>query len=195
MKKLIFGMFLGLLAMQACKKTSAITETTIDAASLPAKVTEYLANNYPDAAITSASELKSGKAAHIVGLDNHQEIAFDRGGDPIDGDGDDFHGDNDGDGDADHTVATKTAATATTTTITTAATTTTDSPATTTAATTATATTTTAMSFPWIRFRRLLQPIWPPIMPVIPRNTPKPTPFARSARSMRWLFSRIQPTV
>lgn len=97
MKKIIFGLFLGFLAMQACKKSASVTETAIDASTLPAKVTEYIANNYPDAAITSAVSLENSPAAHIVGLDNNQEIAFDRGGDPI-GDGSEFHGDGDSDG-------------------------------------------------------------------------------------------------
>ena len=105
MKKNIFLLVLGgFLAFQACQKSSlAVVEATIDATTLPTKTTEYIANNYPDAAITTAVALtNSSKAAFIVGLDNSQEIAFDRGGDPVPGDGHDFHGDNDGYGKGHH---------------------------------------------------------------------------------------------
>ncbi len=97
MKKTIFGLFVAFLAVQACKKSAdtAATETAVDASTLSAKVTEYIANNYPDAAITSVYELSAGATRHIVGLDNSVELAFDRGGNCT-GDGSDDHPDGHG---------------------------------------------------------------------------------------------------
>ena len=66
MKKLIFGLFLGFLAIQACKKSTLVAEATIDPTALPTKVTEYIANNYPDAAITSATSLANSRAVAVL---------------------------------------------------------------------------------------------------------------------------------
>ncbi len=93
MKKLIFGLFFGILAIHSCQKSSSTaTEAAIDTTEIPDAVLEYIANNFPDAAITSATTFEDSETALIVGLDNHQEVAFDRNGDPLDTSGVDYRG-------------------------------------------------------------------------------------------------------
>jgi hypothetical protein len=101
-------MLVCLVAMVSCKKdnsgTSSVTTTsTMNVADLPASVTTYIADNYPDATVFSAEKVANSQASYIVTLSTEEQIAFDRDGNWL-GDGQDFHHDGDSipDGDGHH---------------------------------------------------------------------------------------------
>jgi hypothetical protein len=104
MKKtsLLVIMVMTMLAFYSCNKdntgnnglpgTTNVASTTISTASLPATITSYVSDNYPDATIFSAAQLSNSKAKYIVLLSTEEELAFDANGNFL-GDGEDFcHG-------------------------------------------------------------------------------------------------------
>lgn len=76
MKKLMFLMAACVMLLTACNKITTATEEAVAVSSLPAAVTESVANNYPDAAITSASKVLNGATDYIVALNTQEEVAF-----------------------------------------------------------------------------------------------------------------------
>ena len=95
MKKLGFILFISLLALFACNKEkssdniSSGSSNTISASDLPTSVTNYVADNYPDATINSAAEMSNSQAKYVVLLSTEEELAFDGNGNFL-GDGQDF---------------------------------------------------------------------------------------------------------
>ena len=76
MKKLMFLMAACLVLLTACNKATTTTEEAVAVSSLPAAVTESVANNYPDAAIASASRVLNGATDYILVLNTQEEVAF-----------------------------------------------------------------------------------------------------------------------
>jgi hypothetical protein len=107
MKKIEIIMLMCLLALFACKKetstTSSSTASTssMNVADLPASVTTYIADNYPDATIFSATKVTNSDASYVVTLSTEEQLAFNANGDCL-GDGGGFPGGGDPDGDPLH---------------------------------------------------------------------------------------------
>lgn len=91
MKKVIFAMFIIAIGFASCSKDSNDSEQAISISSLPASVTNYVSNNYPDASIYQAVTVKSKDANYILTLNTDEELAFDKEGSYV-GDGANFHG-------------------------------------------------------------------------------------------------------
>jgi hypothetical protein len=96
MKKIEIIMLISLLALFSCKKETAVvsnatSSTTMNVADLPAAVTIYISDNYPDATIYSALKISNGQASYIVTLSTEEQLAFDGRGNCL-GDGQDFEG-------------------------------------------------------------------------------------------------------
>ena len=99
MKKIGLLLLVCLIAVVSCKKdntgTSSVTTTsTMNVADLPASVTTYIADNYPDVTVFSAEKVANSQATFIVTLSTEEQLAFDNDGNCL-GDGQDFHNDGD----------------------------------------------------------------------------------------------------
>jgi hypothetical protein len=95
-------LFISMLALLSCNKNSPsndnvpnssnVVSSTISTSQLPATVTNYISDNYPDATIYAAATLSNSQAKYIVLLSTEEELAFDLRGNFL-GDGQDFcHG-------------------------------------------------------------------------------------------------------
>lgn len=96
MKKIEIIMLISLLALFSCKKensgtSSVVSSSSMNVADLPATVTNYISNNYPDATIYSATKLTNSQATFIVTLSTEEQLAFDGNGNCL-GDGGGFPG-------------------------------------------------------------------------------------------------------
>ena len=97
MKKIEIIMLISLLALFSCKKENSgtsstnVTTLTVNIADLPAAITNYISNNYPDATIYSATKVTNSAATYIVTLSTEEQLAFDDRGDCL-GYGDGFPG-------------------------------------------------------------------------------------------------------
>ena len=84
MKKIQIIMFISLLALVSCKKentgttSSSASGTSMNVSDLPASVTSYISNNYPDATIYSATKLSNSTATYVVTLSTEEQLALDR---------------------------------------------------------------------------------------------------------------------
>jgi len=99
MKRTLFMMLAVILALTACKKNETSSSTPTNQTSgtaLPLKATAYIANNYPDAAITYYLTITNGPADYLVTLNTTEELAFNKAGDFL-GRGENFHGGKPGD--------------------------------------------------------------------------------------------------
>ena len=106
MKKIEIIMLISLLALFSCKKentgtSSGASTSTMNVADLPAAVTTYISNNYPDATIYSATKVSNSTASYVVTLSTEEQLAFDGHGNCL-GDGSGFPGGGDPDGDTLH---------------------------------------------------------------------------------------------
>lgn len=91
MKKVILAMFIIAIGFSSCKKDSNDSaEQAINLSSLPASITQYVDNNYPDASVYQAVTVKHDEAKYIVTLNTDEEIAFTETGNYL-GDGEQFH--------------------------------------------------------------------------------------------------------
>ncbi|MGA3013743.1 MAG: PepSY-like domain-containing protein [Bacteroidales bacterium] len=102
MKKIGVILFFSMLALVSCNKINSsndgvpfsnnVVSSPISTSSLPATITSYISDNYPDATIYSAVQLSNSQAKYIVLLSTEEELAFDGRGNFL-GDGEDFcHG-------------------------------------------------------------------------------------------------------
>ncbi len=104
-------MFIIAIGFSSCKKDSNSTEQSISISSLPASVTNYVANSYPDATITQAFSEKQKDVSYVLTLNTNEELAFDKEGSYV-GDGTNYrhmghhghHGNGHNDGDADDVI-------------------------------------------------------------------------------------------
>ena len=88
---------MSLVVMYSCKKetstvSNATSSTSMNVADLPASVTNYINDNYPDATIYSASKIANNQAVYVVTLSTEEQLAFDGTGNCL-GDNQDFDGD------------------------------------------------------------------------------------------------------
>ncbi len=96
MKKIEIIMLISLLALFSCKKensgtSSVVSSSSVNVTDLPATVTNYISNNYPDATIYSATRVTNSQATYIVTLSTEEQLAFDGNGNCL-GDGGGFPG-------------------------------------------------------------------------------------------------------
>jgi hypothetical protein len=83
MKRVFFSIIILLAVLCACSKvdsTSGASEESISTTSLPLKVTEYIANNFPAESISAAFKVSNGTATYIVSLNTLEQLAFDGNG-------------------------------------------------------------------------------------------------------------------
>ena len=83
MKRVFFSIIILLAVLCACSKvdsTSKTSEESICTTSLPLKVTEYVANNFPAESIAAAVKVLNGTATYIVSLNTLEQLAFDSNG-------------------------------------------------------------------------------------------------------------------
>ncbi|MFZ4401496.1 MAG: PepSY-like domain-containing protein [Bacteroidales bacterium] len=91
MKKVILMVFILAIGFTSCKKDSNDSpEQTITINSLPASITQYIDNNYPDASLYQAATVKHADAKYIVTLNTDEELAFTENGSYL-GDGEMYH--------------------------------------------------------------------------------------------------------
>lgn len=102
MKKTVFMLLIVMVAaFSSCNKKDGTTTQPVSLTSLPAKATQYIETNYPDASALYAVTLKNSTASFIVTLNTTEELAFTGDGDFL-GDGVNFHHGHHGDGDTIH---------------------------------------------------------------------------------------------
>jgi len=83
MKKFEVLIFMTLLALFSCNKEKSSNtgdSSSMNVAALPATVTSYINDNYPDATIYTAAQLANNEAKYIVLLSTEEELAFDASG-------------------------------------------------------------------------------------------------------------------
>lgn len=85
MKKALFAMLTGILALVSCSKdetsSSAVTYQQLAVASLPSVISGYIAENFPDAGIAAAFKLSNSDTVYAVALNTSELLAFNgRGG-------------------------------------------------------------------------------------------------------------------
>jgi hypothetical protein len=100
MKKLMLIMLVAVVAF-GCSKNSTnnftVTQTNLNLANIPATITNYVADNYPDATIYQAITLQNSPAHYVITLNTEEELAFNQNGTFL-GDGGKFPGGPDGPG-------------------------------------------------------------------------------------------------
>lgn len=81
MKKIIFAVIICTVILSSCSKDeNSYNEQSIDIASLPAAITQYVDNYYPDASISTASVITSDETNYLVYLNTNEDLAFSKNG-------------------------------------------------------------------------------------------------------------------
>lgn len=81
MKKIIFAVIICTAILSSCSKDeNSYNEQSIDIASLPAAITQYVDNYYPDASISEASLITSDETNYLLTLNTSEELAFSKSG-------------------------------------------------------------------------------------------------------------------
>lgn len=81
MKKIIFAVIICTAILSSCSKDeNSYNEQSIDIASLPAAITQYVDNYYPDASISEASLISSDETNYLLTLNTNEELAFSKSG-------------------------------------------------------------------------------------------------------------------
>jgi hypothetical protein len=97
MKKTFLLLILPLAVLLSCSKgktdsaISTVTQTDLNISDIPPVITNYVSENYPDAAIYQAVVLTNCSAKYVVILSTDEELAFDKNSNCI-GDGHAFPG-------------------------------------------------------------------------------------------------------
>jgi len=81
MKKIIFAVLICTVILSSCSKDeTSYNEQSIDVNSLPAAITQYVDNYYPDASIAEASVITSDETSYLICLNTNEELAFNKSG-------------------------------------------------------------------------------------------------------------------
>jgi hypothetical protein len=83
MKKVLFALIIGALALVSCSKdetSTTVAQQEISVSSLPAVIPVYIAENYPDADISFIVKLTNSDTVYAVTLNTSELLAFDEKG-------------------------------------------------------------------------------------------------------------------
>src|SRR5574343_420210 len=81
MKRIQIALFAIVVFLSACSKEQiGGGYQSINVAELSTTVTEYVAENYPDASIVAASKASNPEATYLLTLNTNEELAFDASG-------------------------------------------------------------------------------------------------------------------
>ena len=81
MKKIIFAVLICTVILSSCSKDeTSYNEQSIDVNSLPAAITQYVDNYYPDASIAEASVITTDETSYLICLNTNEELAFNKSG-------------------------------------------------------------------------------------------------------------------
>jgi outer membrane murein-binding lipoprotein Lpp len=81
MKKIIFAVLICTVILSSCSKDeTSYNEQSIDVNSLPAAITQYVDNYYPDASIAEASVITTDETSYLICLNTNEKLAFNKSG-------------------------------------------------------------------------------------------------------------------